>query len=375
LKMQSLVGVVPSVAWTAMVVAGTGGGAGAGAGGGAGAGAGVGVGDGAGAGAAVGAGAGARVGAGSGVGYGAGAGAGVGAGVGAGDGAGAGARVGAGVGDGARVGVGDGAGAGVGDGAGAGVGDGGGEDDIVAQFVNNTVKRKSMWSLQPGRWLTDEVINFYFALLAQRDRDRCLLAPDRIRCHFFSSFFMSKLLDIGNRDSTLAGQYNYDNVKTWSRRVPGEDIFALDKIFFPINVGNQHWICAVACISEKRIQLYDSMGSRGDTYLESLFQYLKDEYVAKNGVAMPDIGDWNLIGTAPDTPRQENGEYLYHIVCLSVFITENSNDVFALLFLALFKVLIVACSPACLQTICPLGDHFLFHKLTCPCVVYILKWQ
>ena len=47
-----------------------------------------------------------------------------------------------------------------------------------------------------------------------------------MRCHFFNSFFISKLLD-------EAGGYSFKNVKRWSRKVPGKDIFALDKIFFP----------------------------------------------------------------------------------------------------------------------------------------------
>ena len=33
------------------------------------------------------------------------------------------------------------------------------------------------------------------------------------------------------------GGYNYRNVQRWSSKVPGKDIFALDKIFFPGKVA------------------------------------------------------------------------------------------------------------------------------------------
>ena len=94
-------------------------------------------------------------------------------------------------------------------------------------------------------------------MLAQRDAALCAAEPQRRRCHFFKSFFVTKLLNQGHH--TLAGVYEYRNVKRWSKKVPGKDIFALDKIVFPINVNQSHWVCAVAFMQEKRIQFYDSM--------------------------------------------------------------------------------------------------------------------
>ena len=97
-------------------------------------------------------------------------------------------------------------------------------------------------------------------MLAKRDEELCRINPDRKRCHFFKSFFMTKLLNEGHAEKD--GEYEYRNVKRWSKKVPGKDIFALDKVFFPINVGEVHWVCACAYIQEKRIQYYDSFVSR-----------------------------------------------------------------------------------------------------------------
>jgi sentrin-specific protease 1 len=97
-------------------------------------------------------------------------------------------------------------------------------------------------------------------MLAQRDKDLCAEDPSRKRSHFFKSFFMTKLLNEGH--ATRSGMYEYSNVKRWSKKVPGKDIFGLEMIFFPINVSQSHWVCAVAFMQEKRIQFYDSMVSK-----------------------------------------------------------------------------------------------------------------
>jgi sentrin-specific protease 1 len=87
----------------------------------------------------------------------------------------------------------------------------------------------------------------------------------------------------------------------------GKDIFKLDKIFFPINQGGMHWVCAVAFMQEKRIQFYDSMSGKGLEYLENIFQYIKDEHQDKNGAPLPQAERWSLIQCTSDTPRQANG--------------------------------------------------------------------
>lgn len=99
-------------------------------------------------------------------------------------------------------------------------------DEILATSDTDSVQRQSLHKLQPGVWLNDEVIHYFLLMLARRDAELAAKQPGRKRCHFFKSFFITKLLD-------EAGGYNYKNVKRWSRKVPGKDIFALDKIFFP----------------------------------------------------------------------------------------------------------------------------------------------
>jgi sentrin-specific protease 1 len=135
---------------------------------------------------------------------------------------------------------------------------------------------------------------------------------------------MTKLLDVGNKDPALDGQYKYQNVKRWYKKVPGQDIFKLDKIFFPINQGLVHWVCAVAYMSEKRIQMYDSMGADGMHYLQSIFQYIKDEHEDKKKSPLPDEDQWQIIPTQRDTPGQKNGYDCGVFTCMFAdFLSKN----------------------------------------------------
>lgn len=110
-------------------------------------------------------------------------------------------------------------------------------------------------------------------------------------------------MDEGNSNS-----YSYEKVKKWSGHVPGKDIFELDKLFFPINIKNNHWACAVIFIQEKRIQFYDSIGGDGTYYMRALLDYVKDEWRRKTqGQDLPNVSEWKLVSTNINTPRQENG--------------------------------------------------------------------
>jgi sentrin-specific protease 1 len=179
--------------------------------------------------------------------------------------------------------------------------------EVIARCGPDTVQRKSIRTLQPGQWLNDEVIHYFLLMLAKRDEEMCKNDPSRKISHFFKSFFITKLLNEGN--PSCDGVYEYKNVKRWSKRIPGKDIFNLDKIIFPINVAGQHWICAVIFVQEKRIQIYDSFGSEGRRYLDALFQYLQDEHQDKKKKPLPNIDEWKLVGTVRETPRQKNGMY------------------------------------------------------------------
>ena len=116
---------------------------------------------------------------------------------------------------------------------------------------------------------------------------------------------------------SLHGRYNYKNVKHWSKKVPGKDIFKLKYILIPINLNNMHWTMVVIYMEEKRIQYYDSMGGTDEAKLEGLFQYVKDEYKAKNSGQKMDVSGWKLVSCTSDTRRQTDGFNCGAFVCSS----------------------------------------------------------
>ena len=175
-------------------------------------------------------------------------------------------------------------------------------DDELASSATDSVMRKSFHTLRPTEWLNDEVIHYYLSMLTKRDDALSVANPGRKRSHFFKSFFFTKLFDEG-----VTNEYKYSNVKRWSKKVPGKDIFALDKILFACNVLSTHWTCVVIFMQEKRIQFYDSMRGDGYHYLDGLLQYLKDEWAVKKGGELPDADKWTVVGSETSVPQQTNG--------------------------------------------------------------------
>ena len=181
-------------------------------------------------------------------------------------------------------------------------------DDIMGKAENDYVHRKSLHTLRPGTWLNDEVVHYVCTLLRLRDEKLSLETTGRRRSHFFKSFFLTKLLDDDNT-------YNYANVKNWSKKVPGTDIFALDKVIFVVNIGGVHWGCAVAYIQLKKIQYYDSLHGDGNRYLEGIFRYLQDEHLEKKQVELPNKVNWKLVPCQADCPSQQNNYDCGVFVC------------------------------------------------------------
>eukprot|EP01038_Epipyxis_sp_PR26KG_P006123 gene6123-8439_t len=168
---------------------------------------------------------------------------------------------------------------------------------VVIEKFKIDMTRNKIKCLEPGAWLNDEVINFYMCMLQVRDEKLCTKYPSRVPSYFFNSFFITKLLICDHG-------YTYGNVKRWSKKF---DIFAMDKIFFPVNLNNSHWAMAVVYMRKKRICYYDSMSCDGSIYLKGLMRWIKDEGTHKKGGMVVDESEWELSQKEPNVPQQRNG--------------------------------------------------------------------
>ena len=142
---------------------------------------------------------------------------------------------------------------------------------------------RDLKTLSGCNWLNDEVINFYFELIAERSANRI---------HIFNTFFYPKLKDSG-----------YTAVRRWSLKA---DIFGKDRVLLPIHLGN-HWCCAEISFAEKTIFYYDSLHGTNPLCLKLLKEYLESEHADKKGGPLPDAADWKLCAPTDRIPPQQNG--------------------------------------------------------------------
>ena len=82
---------------------------------------------------------------------------------------------------------------------------GGPSNEILQSEGTDSVQRESMRKLQPGQWLNDEIIHFFYVMLGKRDEELCKADPNRKRSHFFKSFFITTLLNEGHSDPAIDG--------------------------------------------------------------------------------------------------------------------------------------------------------------------------
>jgi len=181
----------------------------------------------------------------------------------------------------------------------------GSSSDIVGRCGSDKVSRRNLQTLAPGQWLSDEVIHCWYSLLAKGDATTYRThGGSGKRSHFFKSFFFTSLLKDGKE-----GSYCYDEVKSWSKKVPGGDIFELDKIIVPCNCDNMHWTCLCVYMQKRSIVYYDSMHysmkGKDQHFLSGMMHYIKEEHKTKKRYALPYSESWSLV-TDPLCPQQEN---------------------------------------------------------------------
>jgi Ulp1 family protease len=154
-------------------------------------------------------------------------------------------------------------------------------------------------------------------MLQERDNHLCLTDIDRLPSHFFNSFFLAKIMQ---KD---LGVYDYAQVMRWCNKF---DVFAMDKLFFPINLSNTHWTMAVVSMQLKEIYYYDSMSGRSNRgkYVDILLHWLDDEAKHRCKTDKFIRADWNLFHEETHVPLQTNGYdcAVFAILCAD-FLSDN----------------------------------------------------
>lgn len=96
----------------------------------------------------------------------------------------------------------------------------------LAELAGIPIMTKDFRTLMDGKWLNDEIMKFYVAMLNQREARLICTTPSRKCSNLFRTFFVAKLLE--------QGHYQYSLVRKWTKSI---DLLKYDKLFFPITVG------------------------------------------------------------------------------------------------------------------------------------------
>lgn len=153
---------------------------------------------------------------------------------------------------------------------------------VTVEEANIKLTKEDLSHLRGTRWLHDEILNCYIALLNMRNihffankERKTMFARPRPKTFIFNTFFYTRLTDTG---------YHYPGVKRWTRRSK-VDVLALDLVLVPINLGNAHWILAGIDMSARRILYLDSMHhGDGSGIIKNLRRWLYDEVCDKHGI-------------------------------------------------------------------------------------------
>ena len=172
-------------------------------------------------------------------------------------------------------------------------------DRILIEKFNHRITGRTLATLRDGKWLNDEVINFYMLLLQQRDDSISITILHQRRPSRFFPSFLTKLL------TKRLDKYDYRQVKRWTRSI---DVFDFEKLYFPINVSNSHWTLAVVYMQTRRIQYCDSLLNTTTIYLTALKRWIQDEHADKKGIPLLNNYEWVVVPCSSETtPKQTNG--------------------------------------------------------------------
>ncbi|KAI5966798.1 uncharacterized protein KGF55_000207 [Candida pseudojiufengensis] len=155
-------------------------------------------------------------------------------------------------------------------------------------------------TLQDGRWLNDNVIDYYFNVIMKENP----------KVFGWTTHFYSTLQQKG-----------YQGVSRWAKRKK-IDVFSKDKILVPVNISNTHWALSVIDNLKKTIIYYDSLSMSGNPQaVENLKMYMdkEAERLGKSKMCYELISHF-------DSPQQNNGSDCGVFTCTAAkYISKDKN--------------------------------------------------
>ncbi|XP_034233373.1 uncharacterized protein LOC117640682 [Thrips palmi] len=153
------------------------------------------------------------------------------------------------------------------------------DDQMLVMRRSIILRVRDLILMKPLKWLNDEIINFYGALLMDTHPD----------VHIMDTFFFIKLI---TGDS---------GVLKWTKNV---DIFDFRCVLFPIHLG-AHWALCSMSFKEKKLCYYDSLDQKNQECLEEILVFISQELTRKRQCHVI-RHEWSL-EHSKGIPSQNNG--------------------------------------------------------------------
>lgn len=165
--------------------------------------------------------------------------------------------------------------------------------EIVVKHHNIEIKKRDLYTLTANRWINDQIIEVYFAMIAKRSTFQLSVSKPFPRIYSMSTYFFYNLTKRGK---------GYSAVRKWTKNV---DIFSYDLLLIPIHM-NRHWSLATIDFRVPGVFHYDSLGvsMTGNAIMSVLLRYLSNEHWDKKG---KDMDCSKFAKQSNETPLQENG--------------------------------------------------------------------
>ncbi len=174
------------------------------------------------------------------------------------------------------------------------------KDDLTLGKVEGEIlTQSSLFSLSPGKWLTDAVIQASIQSILR-------LHPLEPSVSFLPHFFFTKLMNEGHVNRDIEGSYDYNNVRNWvKKRIEGKKVSDMSTLVMFQNQGRLHWVCYGVFLEKKIIQEFDSLGGGDVRALMNIYHWLHDSMQSEGQELIST--DWCLYKSRDDNPLQGNG--------------------------------------------------------------------
>jgi len=201
---------------------------------------------------------------------------------------------------------------------------------VVVKKFKTIVYYKSMWTLREGKWLDDEVINFYLQLLKEKAESMYNTM------HIFSTYLRTKLLDRNNKKKLPLMRLNYLQVKKWTNKLQ-IPLWRHRLILAPRHLKTGHW--ALTAVVTPPLQTRGKMDDpKGavlwhtiygldslckydvcEPHVRRMEQYMAAEYrnkCKKYGIKVP---EYRFVRDKSTAPQQHNCNDCGVYVCMMAF--------------------------------------------------------